>query len=75
MSLQDGGDKSSVNSGAINRRNILLAGTTVAVAWALGPVLMQTRAQAQAAEGGLKHRSPNRKHMPSELMRIFIFIR
>ena len=52
MSLQDGGDKSSVNSGAINRRNILLAGTTVAVAWALGPVLMQTRAQAQAAEGG-----------------------
>ena len=54
MSSQDNRDKSSVNTGAVNRRNILLASTGVAVASALGSTaLMQiTRAQAQSAQGG-----------------------
>jgi hypothetical protein len=54
MSSQDIRDTSSVNSGAVNRRDILLASTRVAVASALGSTaLMQiTRAQAQAVQGG-----------------------
>src|SRR5580693_7897432 len=54
MSSQDIRDTSSVNSGAVNRRHILLASTGVAVASALGSTaLMQiTRAQAQTAPGG-----------------------
>jgi hypothetical protein len=54
MSCQDNRDNSSVNSGAVNRRDILLASTSVAVASALGwTALMQiTRAQAQTAQGG-----------------------
>ncbi len=54
MSSQDNRDKSSVNTGAVNRRNILLASTGVAVASALGSTaLMQiTRAQAQSGQGG-----------------------
>ena len=54
MSSQDNRDNSSMNSGAVNRRHILLASTSVAVASALGSTaLMQiTRAQAQTATGG-----------------------
>jgi hypothetical protein len=54
MSSQDIRGTSSVNSGAVNRRDILLASTSVVVASALGSTaLMQTtRAQAQASQGG-----------------------
>ena len=54
MSSRDIRDTSSINSGAVNRRDILLASTSVAVASTLGSTaLMQiTRAQAQAAPGG-----------------------
>jgi hypothetical protein len=54
MSSQDNRDNSSANSGAVNRRDILLASTSVAVASALGSTaLMQiTQAQAQTAQGG-----------------------
>jgi hypothetical protein len=54
MFSQDNRDNSSVNSGAVNRRHILLASTTLGVASALGSTaLMQiTRAQAQTTQGG-----------------------
>ena len=50
MSCQDNRDNSSVNSGAVNRRRILLASTTLGVASALGSLAHVTRAQtAQGA--------------------------
>ena len=51
---QDNRDNSSANSGAVNRRDILLASTSVAVASTLGSTaLVQiTQAQAQTAQGG-----------------------
>jgi hypothetical protein len=54
MSSQNIRDTSSVNSGAVNRRGVLLASTSAAVASALGSTaLMQiTQAQAQGAQGG-----------------------
>jgi hypothetical protein len=54
MSSQDIRDTSSVNGSAVNRRDILLASTTLGVASALGSTaLMQlTQAQAQTARGG-----------------------
>jgi hypothetical protein len=54
MSSQDNRDNSSVNSGAVNRRHILLASTTLGVASALGSTALTqiTRAQAQTAQGG-----------------------
>jgi ureidoglycolate hydrolase len=53
MSSQDNRDNSSVNGGAVNRRHILLASTTMGVASALGstPLMQMTRAQAQTAQG------------------------
>jgi hypothetical protein len=50
MSSQDNEDNSS--SGAVNRRNILLASTTMGVASALGSTALAqtTRAQAQTAQ-------------------------
>src|SRR6516225_5165269 len=50
MSCQDNRDNSSVNGGAVNRRRILLAGTTLGVASALGSLAHLTR--AQTAQGG-----------------------
>ena len=54
MSNQANQANSSVNSGAVNRRHVLFASTTLGVASALGSTaLMQiTRAQAQTAPGG-----------------------
>ena len=53
MSSQDNRDNSSESSAAVKRRDILLAGTTLAAASALGSTaLMQiTGAQAQTAQG------------------------
>jgi len=54
MSSQDIRDTSSVNSSAVNRRDILLASTTLGVASALGSTALMeiTRAQAQTTQGG-----------------------
>jgi hypothetical protein len=54
MSNQDIRDTSSENSCAVNRRDILLASTTLGVASALGSTALAqiTRAQAQTAQGG-----------------------
>ena len=54
MISQDNRDNSSVNSGAVNRRHILLASTTLGIASALGStaVMQITRAQAQTTQGG-----------------------
>jgi hypothetical protein len=53
MSIQDNRDNSSV-SGAVNRRDILRASTTLGVASALGSTSLAQiiRAQAQTAQGG-----------------------
>jgi hypothetical protein len=53
MSSQDVRDNSNVDSGAVNRRDILLASTTLGVASALGStgLAQTTRAQAQTAQG------------------------
>ena len=54
MSSQDSRDNSSVGSGAVNRRNILLASTSLVAASALGSTALAqiTRAQAQTAQAG-----------------------
>src|SRR5437588_8242030 len=54
MSKQEIQDTSSENSGAVNRRDILLASSTLGVASALGSTALAqiTRAQAQTAQGG-----------------------
>jgi len=54
MISQDNRDNSSVNSGAVNRRHVLLASTTLGIASALGStaVMQITRAQAQTTQGG-----------------------
>src|SRR6516164_3316076 len=52
MSCQDNRDNSSVSSGTVNRRRILLASTTLGVASALGSLAHVTRARAQTAQGG-----------------------
>src|SRR6516164_3576360 len=52
MSCQDNRDNSSVNSGTVNRRRILLASTTLGVASALGSLAHVTRARAQTAQRG-----------------------
>jgi len=52
MSCQDNRDNSSVNSGTVNRRRILLASTTLGVASALGSLAHVTRARAQTAQEG-----------------------
>jgi len=54
MISQDNRDNSSVISGAVNRRHILLASTTLGIASALGStaVMQITRAQAQTTQGG-----------------------
>jgi hypothetical protein len=53
---QDIQDTSSINSGAVNRRDILLASTSAAVASALGSaaLIQITQAQAQTAPGGVE---------------------
>jgi hypothetical protein len=54
MSSQGVRDTSSVNYGALNRRHILLASTTLGVASAFGSTALMriARAQAQTAQGG-----------------------
>jgi hypothetical protein len=54
MSSQDSRDNSSVGSGAVNRRDILLASTSLVAASALGSTALAqiTRAQAQTAQAG-----------------------
>ena len=54
MISQDNRDNSSVNIGAVNRRHILLASTTLGIASALGStaVMQITGAQAQTTQGG-----------------------
>ncbi|MGA7430404.1 MAG: arylsulfatase, partial [Xanthobacteraceae bacterium] len=56
MSDQDNGEKSNLENHAVNRRNILLASTTLAAASALGaPEFIKTaQAQQQAAPAGAK---------------------
>jgi hypothetical protein len=54
MSTQDIRGTSSVNSGALNRRDVLLASTSVVVASALGSTALMpiTQAQARGAQSG-----------------------
>src|SRR5215469_11073464 len=53
MSSQDNSNKSNSENNILNRRNMLLAGTTLAAASALGSSVQQAVAQAQqAAPGG-----------------------
>jgi arylsulfatase len=56
MSGQDNGEKSSVKQGALNRRNILLGGTTFAAASAIagGDRVQVAQAQQPAAPSGRK---------------------
>ena len=53
MISQDNRDNSIMNIGAVNRRHILLASTTLGIASALGStaVMQITRAQAQTHTG------------------------
>jgi hypothetical protein len=53
MFSQDNRDNSGADNGAVNRRDILLASTSVAVASTLGSTVLSriTRAQAQTAKG------------------------
>src|SRR5207244_3871149 len=48
MSSKQGEDKARIESGALNRRKILLGGSTLAAASALGASAPTTLAQAQA---------------------------
>jgi hypothetical protein len=52
MSSQDIRDRSNVNNGAVNRRDILFASTGVALASALALTSTVQMAQAQTAQGG-----------------------
>ena len=54
MPSQDKGDRSSLKQGALNRRNILLASTTIAAASALGSTASVQEAIAQSAASGGK---------------------
>ncbi|MFZ0374982.1 MAG: arylsulfatase [Xanthobacteraceae bacterium] len=54
MPSQDEGDRSSLKQGALNRRNILLASTTIAAASALGSTASVEEAIAQSAASGGK---------------------
>ena len=54
MPSQDEGDRSSLKQGALNRRNILLASTTIAAASALGSTASVQEAIAQSAASGGK---------------------
>ena len=51
MSCQDNRDNSSVNSGAFNRRRILLASTTLGVASALGSLAHVQLTNAEPGKG------------------------
>jgi arylsulfatase A-like enzyme len=50
MSSQDNGDESNLKTGAVNRRAMLLAGTTLAAASALGTAASVQKAVAQAQQ-------------------------
>ena len=67
MSSQDNRDNSS--SGAVNRRNILLASTTLGVASALGSTALAqtTRAQAQTAQEPVRIYGDNARSPHAEL--------
>jgi len=52
MSSQDNGDKSNLKGSTVNRRHMLLAGTTLAAASALGSAASVEKAHAQAAPSG-----------------------
>ena len=51
MSSSSGADGSNINSGVVNRRNILLAGSTLAAASALNTAALMQVAQAQSPAG------------------------
>ena len=53
------GDKSNQKSGALNRRNMLLAGTTLAAASALGTAASVQKAVAQAQQAAPAGQKPN----------------
>jgi arylsulfatase A-like enzyme len=52
MSSRDNGDRLKLTSNTVNRRNMLLAGTTLAAASALGSAAAIEKAQAQPAPSG-----------------------
>ncbi len=54
MSNEDQGDRARLKDGAFNRRNMLLASTTIAAASALGSSVEKAIAQAQSAPSGAK---------------------
>jgi hypothetical protein len=63
MSNGDNGDKSSLKNNALNRRNILLGGTTLAAASAIvanNPVQV---AQAQTQPGGAGGQAEHPRHL------------
>ena len=59
MSNANDGDKSNQKSGALNRRNMLLAGTTLAAASALGTAASVQKAVAQAQQAAPPGKQPN----------------
>src|SRR6202140_5820058 len=59
MSNEDNGDKSNVKTAALNRRNMLLAGTTLAAASALGTAASVQKAVAQAQQAAPAGQKPN----------------
>jgi arylsulfatase A-like enzyme len=59
MSNADDGDKPNLKNGALNRRNMLLAGTTLAAASALGTAASVQKAVAQAQQAAPAGQKPN----------------
>src|SRR5580700_3474356 len=59
MSDSNAGDKSNVNKSALNRRNVLLASTTIAAASALSTAASVERAVAQAQQAAPAGQKPN----------------
>ena len=59
MSNGNDGDQSNLNKSALNRRNMLLAGTTLAAASALGTAASVQKAVAQAQQAAPAGQKPN----------------
>ena len=58
---------SSVNSGTVNRRDVLLASTGAGLSrrrWVRTALMQITQAHAQTAREGLRPRSPKKRRMP-----------
>src|SRR6202034_2180847 len=59
MSKDDNGDESKLKTNTLNRRNILLASTTIAAASALGTAASVQKAVAQAQQAAPAGQKPN----------------